>query len=88
MRRRPARRAVLVGVAWAIAALGAAIMTTLAVTMSEIEVSGPWLATFTALGGVVVAFASFGAIVALRRPRNLVGIVLMPQSNCGSSSRQ
>ena len=75
--RRLTRRATLVGGTWAITAVGAAFMTAIAVTISEVEVSGPWLATFIALGGVVVAFASVGAILALRRPGNLVGLVLL-----------
>ena len=70
------RRTFVVAVVWAITALGAAFMTALAVTISEVAVTGPWLAIFTALSAVVVTFASVGAILALRRPRNVVGLVL------------
>ena len=52
-------------------------MTLLAVSITEVEVSGPWLATFTALSAVVVAFASVGAVLALRRPGNVVGLILL-----------
>jgi hypothetical protein len=70
------RRTVVVAVVWAMTALGAALMTALAVTISEVAVTGPWLAIFTALSAVVVTFASVGAILALRRPGNVVGLVL------------
>ncbi len=70
------QRTLVVALVWAITAVGAVFMTVLAVSMTEVEVSGPWLATFTALSAVVVAFASVGAILALRRPGNVVGVVL------------
>lgn len=71
------KRAVLVGAVWTITAVGAGVMTTVAAMITEVEVSGPWLATFTALGAVVVVYASVGAILALRRPRNVVGLILL-----------
>ena len=70
------QRTLVVTLVWAITAVGAVFMTVLAVSITEVEVSGPWLATFTALSAVVVAFASVGAILALRRPGNVVGVVL------------
>ena len=70
------QRTLVVALVWAATAVGAVFMTVLAVSMTEVEVSGPWLATFMALSAVVVAFASVGAILALRRPGNVVGVVL------------
>ena len=70
------QRTLVVALVWAMTAVGAVFMTLLAVSITEVEVSGPWLATFTALSAVVVAFASVGAILALRRPGNVVGVVL------------
>ena len=71
------KRAVLVGAVWTITAVGATLMTTVAAMITEVVVTGPWLATFTALGAVVVVYASVGAILALRRPGNVVGLILL-----------
>ena len=70
------QRTLVVTLVWAITAVGAVFMTLLAVSITKVEVSGPWLATFTALSAVVVATGSVGAIPALRRPGNVVGVVL------------
>ncbi len=71
------KRAVLVGAVWTITAVGAGLMTTVAMMITEVVVSGPWLATFAALGGVVVVYASVGAVLTLRRPRNVVGLIML-----------
>ena len=71
------KRALLVGAVWTMTAIGTALMTTVAVLITEVAVSGPWLATFSALGAVVVVYASVGAVLALRRPGNVVGLILL-----------
>jgi hypothetical protein len=71
------RRTVLVGLVWAITAGGAALLTTTAVMTTVVAAAGVWLVVFVALGADVLVFASIGAILALRRPNNVVGIVLI-----------
>ena len=79
MRSRAAitRRAVVVGSIWAMTVGGAMLLTALGWTTPIASAVGPWLAVFTGLGIDVVVFASVGAILAMRRPRNVVGVVLL-----------
>lgn len=71
------RRTALVALVWAATALGAAVLTTVGVTTAVETAAGAWMVAFAALGADVLAFASVGAILALRRPGNVVGLVLL-----------
>jgi hypothetical protein len=68
---------VLVALVWAATALGAAVLSTVGVTTTVETAGGVWRVAFVALGADVLAFASVGAILALRRPGNVVGLVLL-----------
>jgi len=74
---RVTRRTVLVALVWAATALGAAVLTTAGTAIAGTASRGAWVLAFAALGGDVLAFASVGAVLAIRRPDNVVGLVLL-----------
>jgi hypothetical protein len=76
-------RRALVGLTWLLAAAGAVVLVATGIAMEQ-DANGSlnvlWIFAFGALGLDVVVFATVGAIVAIRKPGNVVGLVLIGSS--------
>ena len=71
------RRTVIVALAWASAAIGAAALLAVGLADSPVVGSPLWRVAFAALSIDCLVYATVGAVLAIRRPGNLVGPLVL-----------
>jgi hypothetical protein len=70
-------RRISVGVAWLATVVGAILLVVTSQIVFVDQTGAGWTLVFVSLAFDVVAFGSVGAILALRRPGNVIGLVLI-----------